>query len=170
MLSAVIGELRARHGGSARFAVVACLAATLLFVGVEKARAQDVEIAGAFAIGHDVVWIGDQVVVTMTLELRNEGSGPAHQVVVTLAAADPGDGTNPAGDAILFSFQPLDITAGSKSRVKETVVLAGDQWRVWQRGDEPIFWMTCIDAHAASVAKRLLLAHVTSIADPDAAN
>jgi hypothetical protein len=132
-----------------------------------SSNAQELPIAGVYAIDDDVVWTGDQAVLTMTLLLTNEGDLSVG-VLVSLASVDtPLDG-GPELEAewTLGGFAPTEIAAGASARVSAKFVVPGDEYRRWTEREGPPLWLTYVGDGAWPVGYRLRLSKTGSIGDP----
>ena len=110
------------------------------------AAAQQPSITGTFAIDHDVVWTGDQVVLTMTLELSNQGDRPAHSVLVSVAKPGaPEEQVEIAPEWVIGVFPLAEIGPGASARVKARMAIPGEEWMRWQSGEAPAFWLSSHD-------------------------
>lgn len=128
---------------------------------------QELPIVGLYAIDDDVVWTGDQAVLTMTLLLTNDGDLPVG-VLVSLASVDtPLDG-GPELEAewTLGGFAPTEIAAGASVRLSAKFVVPGDEYRRWTDREGPPLWLTYVGDNAWPVGYRLRLSKTGSIGDP----
>lgn len=131
------------------------------------AAAQELPIVGLYAIDDDVVWTGDQAVVTLTLLLTNDGDRSVG-VLVSLASIDkPLDG-GPELEAewTIGAFAQTEIASGASARLSAKFVVPGDEYRRWTDRDGPPLWLTYVGDGAWPVGYQLRLSKTGSIGDP----
>jgi hypothetical protein len=143
------------------------LAGVMLLAFNGGMRGQELPVVGFYAIDDDVVWTGDQAVLSMTLLLTNDGELPVG-VLVSLASVDtPLDGgPELETEWTIGSFAPAEIAAGASARLSAKFVVPGDEYRRWTEREGPPLWLTYVGDGAWPVGYRLLLSKTGSIGDP----
>ena len=137
----------------------------LIFSLVPGAAAQEPDIVGHYAIDHDITQTGDQIVLTLTLLLKNQGELSAPAAVVAIANSDwtPDDGSEPGPDATVGTFESVDVAAGSSVRLRAQFVIPIDEWVRWNDRDGPRFWLTYVDQSSQRDTLPLTLARTGAI-------
>lgn len=145
------------------------IACALLLACSLSAAAQTTGIVGTFAIDPDVVLTDDQVTVTLTIKLANEGEEPVSSVQVSLVPADVEETGDGVGADAFGSFERVSIGGGQSARLRATITVPADEWLRWQTKHGPTFWLSYVDDSAQPAGVRVYLGHVSSIpAGPDA--
>ena len=142
----------------------AATCACALFLLSLSAAAQDLSIVGVYAIDHEVVYSGDQAIVTLTIKLDNEGEEAAVGLAVSLVPAEVEETGDDLGAEIAFgAFERISIDGGRSARLRATVTLPIEEWLRWQAKQGPTFWLSYVDDAARPVGRRFHLPQVSSI-------
>jgi len=144
-------------------------AAFAVFVGSETARgadsSEDLGLVGHYAIAHDIVWTGDQVVIDLAVQLTNETDRPVISAAVAVERPDaPEDQVENAPEWAFAILPAIDILPGTSARAAARVVLPAGEWSRWQQpGQAPSFRVTFHDDVAGIVSGTLRLSQTGEI-------
>jgi len=158
-----------RRFGSAVILPIGVVAALLL--GRPAAvSAEDVPILGYYALT-ELARGGDDVLVSLTLQLRNETDVDVRQARVSVERPDdPSDDSTDqqasdpeSPDRMFAQFPAADIRAHGTVRLSQNLLIPASEWASWQSGRGPRLAIAFIDDSGQPVRDRLALVQVGEI-------
>lgn len=144
-------------------------AALVAFNGDRAARAAnataDLGVTGFYALGHDVVWSDDRVLVDLAVQLINDGTSPVINAAVAVERPEaPEEQIENAPEWAYAILPRVTILPGDSARTASRVLVPIDEWTRWQQaGEGPIFRVTFHNDADGTVSGTLRLSRTGEI-------
>jgi hypothetical protein len=125
----------------------------------------DLGVTGFYAVGHDVVWSDDRVLIDLAVQLINDGTRPVINAAVAVERPEaPEEQIENAPEWAYAILPRVTILPGDRARTASRVLVPIDEWSRWQQaGGGPIFRVTFHDDADGTVSGTLRLSRTGEI-------